>query len=121
MSATNGKLADFSGGGGRTMLTEMHLGFSGCCPYVGLADLYQQSFNLWHGGRQKEAYEMLGRISAFNEIPGSNEYVLVVRGVFAETAIIRKGSGSQRAPLDSEQQQFVKDAWDRFLSPYGRA
>ena len=50
---TSGHLADFSGGGGRTLLTEMYLGFSGCCPYVGLSDLYQKSFELWHSGQKK--------------------------------------------------------------------
>ena len=121
ISETGGKLADFSGGGGRTMLTEMHLGFSGCCPYVGLADLYQRSFNLWHGGREREAFDMLGRISAFNEIPGSNEYILVVRGTFPDTAVMRRAAGHPRTLLDSDQKEFIRDAWIRFLRPYLRA
>ena len=49
-------LADFSGNGGHTMLAEMALGFSGSCPYVGLADLYQRSFDLWHVGKREEAF-----------------------------------------------------------------
>jgi hypothetical protein len=50
LALTEGKLADFSGDGGHTMLTEIALGFSGSCPNVGIANLYQKSFDLWHAG-----------------------------------------------------------------------
>jgi dihydrodipicolinate synthase/N-acetylneuraminate lyase len=122
LKRTEGKLADFSGNGGHTMLAEMALGFSGSCPYVGIADLYQQSFDLWHAGKRKEAFDMFGRISAFNSIPGSNEYVLVARGIFSESTVLRKASGAHATPpLDLGQKQFIRTAVDRFLKPYLRA
>jgi len=121
LAATGGRLADFSGGGGRTMLTEMGLGFSGSCPYVGLADLYQQSFDLWQAGRKRESFDMFGRISAYNSIPGSNEYTLVARGVFAETLVMRKAPGARdAAPLDAGQKQFIREAL-ALLKPWLRA
>jgi dihydrodipicolinate synthase/N-acetylneuraminate lyase len=119
---TGGKLADFSGNGGHTMLAEMALGFSGSCPYVGIADLYQKSFDLWHGGQQKDAFDMFGRISAFNSIPGSNEYVLTARGVFSEDTVMRKAAGARATPpLDAAAKQFIREAMERFLKPYLRA
>jgi dihydrodipicolinate synthase/N-acetylneuraminate lyase len=119
---TGGRLADFSGNGGHTMLSEMALGFSGSCPYVGIADLYQQSFDLWHANKRKEAFDMFGRISAFNSIPGSNEYVLVARGVFSESTVLRKAAGAHvTPPLDAQQKQFIREAMNRFLKPYAKA
>ena len=104
------------------MLAEMALGFSGSCPYVGLADLYQRSFDLWHAGKRQDAFDMFGRISAFNSIPGSNEYVLVARGVFPEDRVMRKAAGARPSPpLDPQQKQFIREAMDRFLKPYTRA
>jgi len=122
LGATGGRLADFSGNGGHTMLAEMALGFSGSCPYVGIADLYQQSFDLWHAGKRKDAFDMFGRISAFNSIPGSNEYVLVARGVFSESTVLRKATGAHTTPpLEAQQKQFIREAMDRFLKPYAKA
>ncbi|MBA2587675.1 MAG: dihydrodipicolinate synthase family protein [Alphaproteobacteria bacterium] len=122
LKGTEGKLADFSGNGGHTMLAEMGLGFSGSCPYVGLADLYQSSFDLWHAGDRKAAFDMFGRISAFNSIPGSNEYVLVARGVFSEDTVLRKAAGAHASPiLEPQQKQFIRDAMERFLKPYAKA
>jgi dihydrodipicolinate synthase/N-acetylneuraminate lyase len=122
LQGTEGRLADFSGNGGHTMLAEMALGFAGSCPYVGIADLYQESFDLWHAGKRQEAFDMFGRISAFNSIPGSNDYVLVARGVFSEDTVLRKAAGAHPAPpLDAQQKQFIREAVNRFLKPYTRA
>jgi dihydrodipicolinate synthase/N-acetylneuraminate lyase len=115
---TSGHLADFSGGGGRTLLTEMYLGFSGCCPYAGLSDLYQKSIELWHSGQKKDAFEMLGRIAAFNNIPGANEYVLTARGILPETAVFRKSGGGTVALPTNEEKRFIREAFDQFIRPY---
>jgi dihydrodipicolinate synthase/N-acetylneuraminate lyase len=116
------QLADFSGNGGHTMLAEMNLGFSGSCPYVGLADLYQESFDLWHDGQHARAFDIFGRISAFNSIPGSNEYVLVARGVFPEDCVMRKPASARATPaLTPAQKQFIREVLDRDLKPYLRA
>jgi 4-hydroxy-tetrahydrodipicolinate synthase len=122
---TNNKLAVFSGQGVRTMLDEMRLGFSGHCPTTGLADLYQSTFDLWHAGKKKEAFDMFGRIQAFNSIPDSGNYVLQARGIFKETTTSRRmpgmGGGRETLPLDDAQKRAIREALDVYLKPYLRA
>jgi len=65
---TGGKLALFSGNGVRTMIDEMRLGFSGHCPYTVLSDFYAAAFDLWHAGKHREAFDMFGRMQAFNSV-----------------------------------------------------
>jgi 4-hydroxy-tetrahydrodipicolinate synthase len=123
---TNNKLAVFSGQGVRTMLDEMRLGFSGHCPTTGLADLYQSTFDLWHAGEKKEAFDMFGRIQAFNSIPNSGNYVLQARGIFKENTASRRtpgmgGGGRETLPLDDAQKRAIREALDEYLKPYLRA
>jgi dihydrodipicolinate synthase/N-acetylneuraminate lyase len=126
LEKTDNKLAVFSGRGVRTMLDEMRLGFSGHCPTVGLADLYQATFDLWHGGKRREAFDMFGRIQAFDTSLGANRYVLVARGIFKDTTISRPipglgpGPGGNVTPDDAEK-QFIHQALDDFMKPYLRA
>jgi 4-hydroxy-tetrahydrodipicolinate synthase len=128
---TNDKLAVFSGKGVRTMIDEMRLGFSGHCPTTALADFYAAAFDLWHSGKQREAFDMFGRIQAFSSIVGSGAYVMVVRGLFKEntkTRAMSMGGGTAEAgrgggasgPLDETTKQAVRDAWDQFMKPYLR-
>ncbi len=63
---SQGKLADFSGGGGMTFFAELEMGFLGTCPYTGLADVLQTSFNAYRAGKKREAYDIFGRFLAFN-------------------------------------------------------
>src|ERR1019366_211528 len=114
----------FSGNGGRTMIDEMRLGFSGHCPTTVLSDFYAAAFDLWHSGKRREAFDMFGRIQAFNSITGASGYLMVVRGVFKENTKTRGsmsgggaaagGGGGSRgaAPLDEAAKQAVRDAWD---------
>ena len=129
---TNDKLAVFSGQGVRTMIDEMRLGFSGHCPTTVLSDFYAAAFDLWHAGKRPEAFDMFGRIQAFNSITGASGYLMVVRGVFKETTRTRgnmgggpatAGGGGSRgpaAPLDEAAKQAIRDAWDQFMKPYLR-
>jgi dihydrodipicolinate synthase/N-acetylneuraminate lyase len=121
---TNDKLAVFSGNGVRTMIDEMRLGFSGHCPTVPLSDFYAAAFDLWHAGKQREAFDMFGRVLAFNSIVGASVYLMVVRGIFKETTKTRgaaaTGGGRAPAPLDETARQAVRDAWDRFMKPHLR-
>ena len=112
---TRDKLAVFSGNGVRTMIEEMRLGFSGHCPTTGLADRYAKVFDLWHAGRHEEAFNVFGRILAFDSIPNAEDYVLVARGVFTETTRSRGGYGMLGAEgvpktLDEENKQFIREA-----------
>ena len=131
---TSDKLAVFSGNGVRTMIDEMRLGFSGHCPTTVLSDFYAATFDLWHAGKQREAFDMFGRIQAFNSITGAGGYLMVLRGMFKESTKTRGnmggggataggGGGSARAaaaPLDEAGKQAVRDAWDQFMKPYLR-
>lgn len=122
--ATGNKLAVFAGNGVRTMIDELRLGFSGYCPTTGLSDIYQATFDLWHAGKHKEAFDMFGRILAFDSIQGVNQYILVARGVFKETTTHRPtpGMGNRHeGKLDDAQKQIIRDALDEYLKPYLRA
>jgi dihydrodipicolinate synthase/N-acetylneuraminate lyase len=121
---TGNKLAVFAGNGVRTMIDEMRLGFAGYCPTTGLSDLYQASFNLWHAGKHKEAFDMFGRVLAFDSIQGVGQYILVARGVFKETTTHRAtpGMGNRReGKLDDAQKQVIRESLDEYLKPYLRA
>jgi dihydrodipicolinate synthase/N-acetylneuraminate lyase len=121
---TANKLAVFSGNGVRTMIEEMALGFTGHCPTTGMADLYQATWDLWHAGKRAEAFDMFGRVLAFNSIPGSEDYALVARGVFRETTRHRPRPGidGPKGPprLDAVGKKLVHDALNTFLKPYLR-
>ncbi|HUO94510.1 MAG TPA: dihydrodipicolinate synthase family protein [Rhizomicrobium sp.] len=121
------RLAIFSGGGGRTLLEEMHLGFAGSCPFIGIADLYQETFDLWQSGHRKDAFDLFGRTAAFNSIPGANAYAMVARGVFREGTIYRQNPSKDRAntlpaaPADNEQKAFIRETLADTLKAYLRA
>ena len=131
---TNDRLAVFSGNGVRTMIDEMRLGFSGHCPTTVLADFYAAAFDLWHAGKQREAFDMFGRIGAFNSITGASGYLMVMRGMFKESTRTRGGGGGGGAaapggggnaraaagPLDEAGKKAVRDAWEQFMKPYLR-
>jgi dihydrodipicolinate synthase/N-acetylneuraminate lyase len=127
---TGNRLAVFAGNGVRTMIDEMRLGFSGYCPTTGLSDLYQAAFNLWQAGKHREAFDMFGRILAFDSIPGVEQYILVARGVFKETTTHRATPGLDAVMgtvnrhedrLDDAQKQIIRESLDEFLRPYLRA
>jgi 4-hydroxy-tetrahydrodipicolinate synthase len=131
---TNDKLAVFSGNGVRTMIDEMRLGFSGHCPTTVLSDFYAAAFDLWHAGKRREAFDMFGRLQAFNTITGAQGYLMVVRGVFKENTKTRGGGGGGGAAagggsgrggrgggaLDEAGKQAIRDAWDQFMKPHLR-
>jgi len=80
---TDDQMLVFSGNGVRTMINEMELGFSGHCPVVALSDVYAQAYDLWHAGKHQEAFDMFGRILAFNSMGGTGrESIMIVRGIF---------------------------------------
>lgn len=115
---TDDRLAVFSGNGVRTMIDEMRLGFSGHCPTTVLSDFYADAFDLWHAGKEREAFDAFGRILACNSIRGAQSYLMVVRGVFKETTTTR---GSAATSLSEAEKQAVRDAWERFMKPHLRA
>jgi dihydrodipicolinate synthase/N-acetylneuraminate lyase len=130
---TGGKLNVFSGNGVRTMITEMERGFLGHCPTAGLSDVYAQAFDLWHAGKKREAFDMFGRVLAFESIPNAGNYVLTARGVFKENTITRGmtlpggsagapagGAPRRGEPLDEAGKREIRAALDTYLKPYLR-
>jgi dihydrodipicolinate synthase/N-acetylneuraminate lyase len=128
---TGDQLKVFSGAGAGTMITEMERGFSGACPYTCLADVFASSFDLWHAGKKRAAYDMFGRIQAFATItPISSLDILIARGVFkpgtrnrATTGAGATGGGGRGGrpaarPLSIEE---IRDALDAYLKPYLKA
>jgi 4-hydroxy-tetrahydrodipicolinate synthase len=132
---TKDKLAVFSGNGVRTMIDEMRLGFSGHCPTTPLSDFYAAAFDLWHSGKHREAFDMFGRLQAFNTLTGATGYLMVLRGMFKEDTHSRPtpgmgggeggmGGGGRGgrggAPLDEAGRQALREEWNEFMKPYVR-
>jgi 4-hydroxy-tetrahydrodipicolinate synthase len=124
---TGRKLNVFSGSGVRTMITEMERGFIGHCPTTGLSDIYAQAFDLWHSGKKREAFDMFGRVLAFESIPNAGSYVLIARGVFkntiTRTMTLPGGSGAparRPAPLDERGKTEIRESLNTYLKPYLR-
>lgn len=127
---TGDQLKVFSGAGGGTMIAELERGFSGTCPYTGLADVFAASFDLWHKGQKREAYDMFGRIQAFATItPTSSLDILIARGVFKpgtrNRATPPAGGGAGRAGRGQTGRQLsieeIRTELDAYLKPYLKA
>jgi 2-keto-3-deoxy-L-arabinonate dehydratase len=122
---TGDKLAVFAGNGVRVLIDEMQLGFSGYCPVVGLSDVYQEAFELYDGGKHREAFDMFGRILAFGSISHANQYLMVARGIFKESTKSRPtpgmGDAANKQPaLTENDKKVVRDALNTYLKPYLR-
>jgi 2-keto-3-deoxy-L-arabinonate dehydratase len=121
---TDNKLVVMDANGAILMLTGMRLGFDGYIPKTGLADLSQMVFDLWYAGKHKEAFDMFGRIQAFQTIPGAMQYILTARGVFKETTTIRDAHrifGANGVTPDEAQRKVIREELTKFLGPYLRA
>jgi 2-keto-3-deoxy-L-arabinonate dehydratase len=106
------------------MLDGMRLGFDGYVPKTGLADLSQKVFDLWYAGKHKEAFDLFGRIQAFQTITGAMQYILTARGVFKETTTIRDARrifGVNGVTPDEAQRKVIREQLTQFLGPYLQA
>jgi 2-keto-3-deoxy-L-arabinonate dehydratase len=121
---TDNKLVVMDANGAILMLPGMRLGFDGYVPKTGLADLSQMVFDLWYAGKHREAFDMFGRIQAFQTIPGVMQYILTARGVFKETTTIRDARrifGPNGTTPDDAQRKVIREELAQFLGPYLRA
>ena len=121
LQRTGGKLEVFSGAGGMKFFPDMELGFTGTCPYVGLADVLQACFNRYQAGQKREAFNIFGAFLAFNAQPRANEYVMMARGVFADDAVMRKMPSAQEKkepPITAAQKAEIRKLLDTYLKPY---
>lgn len=121
---TDGKLAVFAGKGVRQMMDEMRLGFTGFCPTMGMADVFQEAWELYEAGKVRESFDMFGRIQAFSTIVDADRYVMVARGIFKEDTKSRPtpgmGGGAAQAPMTEADKKDVRDALNIYLKPYLR-
>jgi 4-hydroxy-tetrahydrodipicolinate synthase len=140
LAKTDGKLAVFAGKGVRQMMDEMRLGFTGFAPLVGMADIYQQAWELYKAGKVRESYDMFGRIQAFSTIVDADSYVMVARGIFKEDTKSRPtpglsavvgggasggrgsggGAGGSGGSMTEADKKNVRDALNTYLKPYLR-
>jgi dihydrodipicolinate synthase/N-acetylneuraminate lyase len=119
---TNGRLKCFSGGGAKTLITEMERGFVGHCPYASLADLFASAFDLFHAGKLEEAFDQFGRIQAASSMFfQGNINVLIARGVFKSGTKTRISPGATFATAPATSSDEIKRVLDTYLKPYLRA
>jgi 4-hydroxy-tetrahydrodipicolinate synthase len=128
LERTDGKLHMFSGRGVRTMITEMERGFTGFCPYVSIADVYQSAWEAWHFGNNKQkAFEIFGAISAVNTMfSQSSPDVLIARGVFKPGTTVRHtppapGATPSNRYIPADTPEEINRVLDTYLKPYLRA
>ena len=132
------QLKVFSGGHGRDLIDEMRRGFSGSMPAASFADLYAQTWDLWHAGRHDEALAMQGRTlliltEMLSHGPESMKYILYLRGVFKTYGVRRQREASLSSAaklaaesnetdmhLDDEGKQALRETLD-YLKPYLRS
>jgi len=107
-------------------------------PVASFADLYAQTWDLWHEGKRDEAMAMQGRTlliltEMLSHGPESMKYILYLRGVFrtykvrtqqapgfSSAAKLAAGSDQPEAYLDEEGKQALKDTLE-YLKPYLKA
>jgi 4-hydroxy-tetrahydrodipicolinate synthase len=120
---TDGKVAIFAGKAAHTLLSEMEEGFDGNCPAFTLYDFLQRTFELWHAGRQQEAFEMYGRYAAFMTIPNVDPYGMIARGFFPDGTRIRvmPDGKDAMAALSEADKRFIKRVYAEFLKRYASA
>jgi 4-hydroxy-tetrahydrodipicolinate synthase len=123
---TDDAIKVFSGKGVQTMMTEMERGFSGHCPFTNLADVYSATFDLFHQGKKREAYDMFGRVLAMGSLMPTNTIdIMIARGVFKEGTRTRNaapvpGAAPRRqtgAVLTHDQ---MKETLQTYLGPWLR-
>jgi len=135
---TSDELKMFSGAGGRTLIDEMRRGSSGSMPTAAFPDLFAQTWDLWHEGKQKEAMDMHARTllcttesdaqaPAGPATPESTKYVLCLRRVF-KTSRLRRRPGQSSAPAGESMEASMDEAGKRalrdtleYVKPYLRA
>jgi 4-hydroxy-tetrahydrodipicolinate synthase len=124
---THDQLHVFSGRGVKTMITEMELGFDGCCPFVSLADVYAAAYDLWHAGRKRDAFAHFAAIAAADRMFSESSIdVLIARGVFkpgTRTRMAPPAPGSTPANqyMPAHDPAQIRRILTQYLAPYLRA
>jgi hypothetical protein len=72
-------------------------------------------------GDHQHAFEMFGRILAFNSLPGANEYLLTVRRDFRDDTILRRSGNIAPTFIEPSQKRLIRETFYRYLDGYRRA
>ncbi len=131
------QLKVFSGNHGRDLIDEMRRQFSGSMPAACFADLYAQTWDLWHEGKHDEAMAMHARtLLLLTQMVSQGfeamKYILYLRGVFQTYGVRQRrdssfslaatmagGSDTTEAQLDNEGKQSLRETLN-YLKPYLR-
>jgi 4-hydroxy-tetrahydrodipicolinate synthase len=122
LQAKAGRLKFFTGNHGRTLIDELLRGFAGTMPAAGFADLYVEAWNLWQGGKRREAVDAFGRAAVLIQevnVYGTEslKYVLYRRGVFKNWRTREKG---QEGKLNEAGRKSLDQILD-LMKPYLKA
>lgn len=124
---TKGEVADFSGRGANTLVTEMERGFIGACPFMSLPDVYQGAWEAWQAGDQAKAFQIFGAIQAANTMFSQSAVeTMIARGLFTPGTTLRAapaaaGSSPAGRYLPARSVEEIKRVLDTYLRPYLRA
>lgn len=122
-SGSNGKLAVFSGGHGKTMLEEARRGFAGTMPATSFADLYARAWDAMEKRDLNAALDPFGQATILiNEIipyADAMKYILHLRGAFPNYRLREKspGANASRLLLDATAKSLLADLVRRFHLP----
>lgn len=122
---TSDQLHVFSGKGVNTMMTEMERGFSGHCPFVSFADVYASSYDLYHSGKTREAFDQFGRIEAASTMFAQSDVnILIARGVFrpgTTTRVAPPAPGADTRKRKASDPEDIKRELDLYMKPHLKA
>lgn len=119
---SGGELRVFTGAHGVTLIDEMMRGASGSMPAASFVDLYSTVWDLWQGGKQREAMDVFGKALLFvpeAQVYGiqSLKYLLYLRGVFPAFGVRVKDA---KAPLDETARRALREMLE-FVKPWLKA
>lgn len=123
---TKGEVADFSGRGANLLITEMERGFVGACPFMTLADVYQNAWEAWAAGDKAKAFQVFGAIQAANTMFAQSAVeAMIARGLFTPGTTLRMGpmamGSSSGRYLPARSVDEIRRVMDTYLRPYMRA
>lgn len=127
LKRSNNEIADFSGRGANTLITEMERGFIGACPFVSLADVYQEAWEAFQAGDKAKAFQVFGAIQAANSMFSQSQVdVMIARGIFKPGTKLRSappapGSTPSNRYIPARTPEEIQRVLNTYLRPYLRA
>jgi dihydrodipicolinate synthase/N-acetylneuraminate lyase len=125
LKRTKGEVADFSGRGANTLVTEMERGFIGACPFMSLPDVYQGAWEAWEAGDKAKAFQIFGAIQAANTMFSQSAVeTMIARGLFTPGTTLRAAPAAAGAStgryLPARSVEEIRRVLDTYLRPYLR-